>query len=97
MVKHKSACTSSVHKKGHFVEVKARCHVGKAKLTTASACKHVAKAKTRKVKHHRVELPASCKGMKHGAKRNTCVRNVCAQRPAEYRTQCMKKAGLKKV
>lgn len=60
------ACTSSVHKKGHFVVVKARCHVGKAKLVTPSMCKHLphaTKHKTKsKVKKHRT--PAECKGLK---------------------------------
>ncbi len=99
MGKHKQkskSCTSSVHKKGHFIEVKAKCHIGKGKLMPASACKHVPKSKH--VKHHRAtEVPASCKGMKHGAKRNECVRNSCAQRPSEYREQCLKRAGLRKT
>lgn len=67
MVKHRKskACTSSVHKKGHFVEVKARCHVGKAKLVTPSACKH----QPRKTKHTRTKVkkqrtPSVCKGLK---------------------------------
>ena len=99
MVKHRKqkACTSSVHKKGHFVEVKARCHVGKAKLTTPSTCKRVLKKSTIKHKTKRTEVPAACKGKKHGATRNKCVRDICAQRPAEYRKDCMKKAGLRKV
>lgn len=98
MVKHRKqkSCTSSVHKKGHFVEVKAKCHIGKGKLMPASACKHATKPKAKHVKHRRVEVPASCKGMKHGAKRNECVRNACAQRPSEYRGQCLKRAGLRK-
>ncbi len=103
MVKHRKskACTASVHKKGHFVEVKARCHVGKAKLMTPSVCKHLprtTKHKIKAVKHHkRVEVPAACKGKKHGKSRNECIRKVCSQRPIEYREPCMIKAGLRKV
>jgi len=93
MAKHKkrsSACTASAHVKKRKVTVKATCPL-KGKVVSVKTTK-------RKVKHHkRVELPAACKGMKHGTKRNKCVRDVCAQRPTEYRSACMKKAGLKKV
>ncbi len=70
MVKHRKskACTSSVHKKGHFVVVKARCHVGKAKVTTPTACKHMPRKTKHKTgtkhmvkKHH---VPRECKGLK---------------------------------
>ena len=97
MVKHRKskACTASVHKKGHFVEVKARCHIGKAKLMTAAACKHLPK---RKVKHTKsakhTEVPASCKGLRK-KERKDCAKKVCAQRPEPYRTQCKKAAGLR--
>ncbi len=104
MVKHRKqkACTASVHKKGHFVEVKARCHVGKAKLVTPSVCKHMPRAtKVTHVKHakkvvrHKVtEVPAACKGLKKKA-RKACVKKVCAQRPAEYRQECYRKAGIR--
>lgn len=102
MVKHKKskACTASVHKKGHFVEVKARCHVGKAKVTTPTACKHMPHktkhvTKTKVVrKHKHTEVPAACKGLKKKARRE-CVKKVCAQRPGEYREQCLTKAGIK--
>ncbi len=103
MVKHKKskACTASVHKKGHFVEVKARCHVGKAKLVTPSMCKHLprmtkTKTKVTKVVRHKhvTEVPAACKGLKKKA-RKVCAKKVCAQRPAEYRQECYKKAGIR--
>ena len=97
MVKHrKQPCTSSVHKKGHFVEVKARCHVGKAKLTTPSTCKRVLKKSTIKHKTKRTEVPAACKGLKKKA-RKECVKKVCSLRQEPYKTDCMKKAGLRKV
>ena len=102
MVKHRKskACTASVHKKGHFVEVKARCHVGKAKLVTPTACKHLPRATkrikpTKRVVRHKVtEVPAACKGLKKRA-RKVCAKKVCAQRPAEYRQECYKKAGIR--
>ena len=105
MVKHKKskACTSSVHKKGHFVEVKARCHIGKAKLVTPSACKHLPRAAkvtrvkpTKKVVKRKLvtKVPAACKGKKKKA-RKECAKRVCSQRPAEYRESCYKAAGIR--
>lgn len=103
MVKHRKskACTSSVHKKGHFIEVKARCHVGKAKLVTPSMCKHLprsTKEKTKTIKkivrHKVTEVPAACKGLKKKA-RKECAKKVCAQQPAEYRQECYKRAGIR--
>ena len=68
MVKHKKskACTSSVHKEGHFVVVKARCHVGKAKVTTPTTCKHTPRKTKHKTgtKHKKVSVPSACKGLK---------------------------------
>lgn len=91
------ACTSSVHKKGHFVVVKAKCHVGKVKLVTPSMCKHLPR-KTKhvtkaKVKKH-TEVPAACKGLKKKERRE-CSKKVCSQRPTEYRQECLKKAGIR--
>lgn len=100
MVKHRrhksqKACTSSVHKKGHFVEVKARCHVGKAKLMTPSACKHLPKSKrmTKRTKH--TDVPPQCKGLKK-KERKDCAKRICAQRPEPYKTDCLKAAGIRK-
>ncbi|MFH1525759.1 MAG: hypothetical protein ABIG69_03770 [Bacteroidota bacterium] len=88
--KHTGVCTASAHVKKSKVTMKATCPI-----TVKGTKAKVVKAK---VKHHkRVELPAACKGMKHGSKRNECVKNVCDQRQEPYKTQCKKKAGLKKV
>ncbi len=103
MVKHRKskACTASVHKKGHFVEVKARCHIGKAKLVTPSVCKHLPRMTktmtkpTKKIVRHKVtEVPAACKGLKKKA-RKACAKDVCNQRQEPYRTQCKKAAGIR--
>ena len=105
MVKHRKskACTASVHKKGHFVEVKARCHIGKAKLVTPAACKHLPRAtkvtrvkSTKKVVRRKpvTQVPASCKGLKKKA-RKACAKKVCGLRPREYRQDCYRKAGIR--
>lgn len=96
MVKHrKQSCTSSVHKKGHFVEVKARCHIGKAKLMTASACKHLPKRSAKGTKHTiHTDVPPQCKGLRKG-ERKKCAKRICAQRPEPYRTQCKKAAHVR--
>jgi len=105
MVKHRKskACTASVHKKGHFVEVKARCHIGKAKLVTPAACKHLPRATkvtrvkpTKKVAKRKpvTDVPASCKGLKKQA-RKKCAKRVCKLRPREYRQECYRKAGIR--
>jgi len=104
MVKHRKskACIASIHKKGHFVEVKTRCHIGKAELVTpirilpratkVTYGKPTKKTVQRKYKH--TEVPAACKGLKKKARKD-CAKKVCAQRPTEYRKDCLQKAGIR--
>ncbi len=92
MVKHrKHGCALSAKVVGSRAVVKGSCpgKGGKIKVVHAK--------KATKHHKHRVDVPASCKGMKKGVKRNACVRKACDQRPVEYRAQCKKAAGLKKV
>ena len=88
MVKHRKhkSCTSSAHIKGNHVTVKATCPMKAGK---------VVRTVTKKSKTHKVtEVPPPCKGLKKKA-RKACAKKVCAQRPKEYRKDCLRKAGLR--
>lgn len=94
MVKHRrhkeSGCTGSARVTGNHVRVHATLPLkGGAKAPCT-------KPKDSKVVRHRrhTEVPAACKGLKKISRR-LCVKRVCAQRPGEYREQCLKKAGLR--
>lgn len=95
MAKHKktSGCTGHAKIVGNHVHVNTVCpvHVKGTKSTSGAKSTKAAKSAPRKSV---TNVPSTCKGLR-GKERRKCAKTVCAKRPKEYRSDCLKKAGVR--